>query len=144
MLKTFQQKHVSCVARDQDSFRHIVDSLARLGYDVSCQGSVETAFAAVTQCPSEWAMVVVRLDQPLDEKCLEKKVYDLRRMDADVPVLLFTERGRPIGSKAKPNLYSDYVVKEPSTSDELIHALFVAAQAKKTFGTKFNHFLSVH
>ncbi len=134
----FRTKSVACVVSQEATFRNVKLGFESLGYEVACSSSLDATFKIVSADPEEWAMIVVRLDQPLDEGRLRSFVRIIRMMDVRVPIMIMTQKGNLSGNNAYPKLYADCVVGEPKSQEELLTALEAAVNANIRWGSKFD------
>ncbi|MCH2093707.1 MAG: hypothetical protein MK160_01150 [Rhodobacteraceae bacterium] len=140
--KAFNAKNIACVVSEEQTFFKIVLGLENLGFEVACSASLETTFKVVLEDPEDWAMIIVRLDQPLDEDRLEAHIRLLRMMDVKIPVLVMAlAKNRKFQSNVSiPKLYADCVESEPTTRLELSTALQTAVEANMRWENKFDNF----
>ncbi len=138
--KDFQAKNIACVVSDELGFSEVNRGLEDLGFVVGCSSRLDTTFEVVSEDPHEWAMVIVRLDQPLYEERLESYVRLIRMMDFRIPIMLLSEKGKGPEEPAYPKLYADCVFKEPTTLAELSNCLKAAKEANGRWGSQFNDF----
>lgn len=135
-------KNVACVVRNEIQFASVTNGLEALGFEVACSQSLEATFTVVAEDPEEWAMIIVRLDQPLDEARLESFVRLFRMMDVRIPILVMAGKGKVPEEAPRSKLYADCVVREPQSLNELSRALKVAVDANLQWGSRFDNFRS--
>lgn len=138
--QNFRASSIACVARNEASFLNVRLGLENLGFEVACSSCLETTFRVVSEDPEEWAMVIVRLDQPLDEQTLQSYVRLIRMMEVRVPIMLMTTNSKPSHEKSYPKLIADCVVSEPQSVEELSQCLQHAVAANTRWGSSFDDF----
>lgn len=138
--QNFQAKNIACVVYKEETFTGVLRALECLGFEVACSSELEAVFKVVAEDPEDWAMIIIRLDQPIDEERLESHVRLLRMMDARIPILVMAARGKAPEHSSYPNLYSDCVVREPASLIELSLALKAGKDANMIWGSRFCHF----
>ena len=136
----FKAKSVACVVSQESTFLDVMFGFENLGFEIACSSSLEATFKTVSEDPEEWALVVVRLDQPLDEERLESYVRLLRMMDVRIPVMIMLQKGKSPQNSGYPKLYADCVVGEPRSAIDLSTALKVAVDANMRWGSSFDDF----
>ncbi len=139
-VKDFKAKSVACVVSCENSFVGMRNSLELLGFEVACSTSMAATFEAVIESPKDWALVLVRLDQPIDEVGMEKYVRNLRLLDTNIPVVVVAEKGGSPMRTGAPTLIADLAVKEPRSVMELSEVLIRAVSARTTWGSSFKHY----
>lgn len=137
---SFKAKSVACVALKEKSFRDVLFGFEGLGFEVACSSSLEAIFETVSDGPEDWAMIVVRLDQPLNEDRLESFVRLMRMMEVRIPIMIMLENGKTPKDSGYSRLYADCVVGEPKSQVELSNALKVAVNANLRWGSRFDDF----
>lgn len=138
--RNFKSKSVACVVSNEQSFIGMQRAFETLGFEVACSSSLSATFEAVTEDHSDWAMVVVRLDQPIDEAAMESYVRKLRLKDAQTPVIVVSEKGRSPLSAEAPTLIADLAIREPTSVIELSEMIKRATNACRDWGSSFKHF----
>jgi len=136
----FNAKNVACVVKNENKFSSVTLGLEALGFEVACSQSLEATFTVVAEDPEEWAMIVIRLDQPLDEERLESFVRLFRTMDVRIPILVMAGKGKVPEEAPRSKLYADCVVREPQSLNELSRAMKVAVDANLQWGSRFCNF----
>lgn len=136
----FRSKNIACIVQDEGTFVNVTYGLENLGFKVACSSSLDATFEVVSEDPEEWAMVIIRLDQPFDEERLESYVRLIRMMDVRIPILVMAGKGKSPENVGKPELYADCVVREPKSFSELSLSLKVAVDANMRWGSRFDHF----
>ena len=66
--ENFKAKTVACVVADEDSFGSVMLNLENLGFQAACSSSLDITFGVVAEDPEEWAMIIIRVDQPIMEE----------------------------------------------------------------------------
>ncbi|WP_321831296.1 hypothetical protein [Thalassovita sp.] len=140
--RNFSASNVACVVADEASFHNVKFGFEGLGFEVACSSSLEAIFETVSESPEDWAMIVVRLDQPLNEECLESFVRLTRLMDVRIPIIVMLQKDKPLKNYGCGSLYADCVVGEPKSKKELSTAIGVAVNANRRWGSSFEHFRS--
>lgn len=138
--RDFKAKTVACVVSKESSFIGMQKALEVLGFEVACSSSMAATFEAVTEDHDDWAMVIVRLDQPIDEAAMEAYVRKLRLKNAQTPVIVMTEKGKSALKAGAPTLISDLAVGEPKSILELSEVIRKAERACTRWGSSFQHF----
>ena len=136
----FSAKIVACVVKNEGTFSNIAHGLEALGFEVACSESLDATFTVVSEDPEEWAMIVVRLDQPLKEERIQSFIRLFRMMDVRIPILVMESKGKLPENAARSKLYADCVVREPESLNELSQALKVAVDANLQWGSRFQNF----
>lgn len=136
----FTAKNIACVVANERSFLHVTRDLEGLGFEVACSSSLEDTFQVVAEDPEAWAMIIVRLDQPLNGEHLDSYIRLLRMLDVPVPVMIILTKQQPLMGRAHPAWHADCVVEEPKSQEQLSIALQVAANAKRFWGRSFGDF----
>lgn len=136
----FKSKNIACVVHKQTKFLKVLFGLENLGFEVACSLCLDATFKAVYDEPEEWAMVIIRLDQPIDEERLERYVRLIRLMDFRIPVLVMVGKGKSPEDMVHPKLYADCVVREPESIEELSLSLKMAVGANTRWGSRFSDF----
>ena len=124
----FAAGNVAAVVKSEQTFQDISADLERLGFEVACSDSLEDTFEVVSADPDEWALVIIRLDQPFDIERLESFVRIMRRMASRVPVLLFSRSSFHKTNNSDIEIISECTVFEPKSIDELRESIIWAAQ----------------
>lgn len=136
--ENFKAKNVACVVADEDSFGSVMLDLENLGFQAACSSSLDITFGVVAEDPEEWAMIIIRVDQPIIEERIETYVRLIRMMDVRIPVMvMLTEQKSPGARTTHPASYADCVVEEPRSQEELSIALQIAHNANKIWGSKY-------
>lgn len=138
--KDFKAKNVACVVCKEQTFTGVLYALQNLGFEPACSSDLETVFKVVAEDPEDWAMIIVRLDQPLSEERLESYVRLIRMMDVRIPILVLAGKGRTPEDAGHPKLYGDCIVREPQTVSELSKSIGVAVTANRRWGSKFDDY----
>lgn len=138
--KAFKAKNIACVVSQEGTFSSVLYGLEKLGFEVACSSSLEATFTTVSEDPELWAMIIVRLDQPVDEKGLENYVRLIRTMDVRIPILVMVAHGKTPASTTCPNIYSDCVVGEPTSLAQLSAALKISVEANRRWGSRFDDY----
>lgn len=138
--RDFKAKSVACVVSNEQSFIGMQMGLETLGFEVACSSSMGAAFEAVVEDHSDWAMVIVWLDQPIDEGAMESYVRKLRLEGAQTPVIVVTKNGNSPLTAGAPTLIADLAVREPKSVLELSEMIKRAKIACRDWGSSFNHF----
>ena len=135
--KNFKAKNVACVVADEGSFYNVALDLQSLGFEVACSSSLDITFEVVAEDPEEWAMIIVRLDQPIKEERIESYIRLIRMMDVRIPVMVISKEQKSPGARTHPVSYADCVVKEPRSQEELSISLQIAHNANKFWGIQY-------
>ena len=136
----FKAKPVACVVSKEQSFVRMQRALEVLGFEVACSSSMSATFEEVIENHSDWAMVIVRLDQSIDEAAMESYVRKLRLKDAQTPVIVVSEKGKSPLEAGAPTLIADLAVREPTSVLELSEMIKRATNACRAWGASFEHF----
>ncbi len=136
----FRAKNIACVVDKEETFVGVLYALERLGFETACSNSLDAVFKVVAEDPEEWAMILIRLDQPLDEERLESHVRLIRMMDVRIPILVLAGKGRSPVCTDYPKLYGDCVVEEPKTLSALSESIGVAVASNRSWGARFDDF----
>ena len=138
--RDFDAKNVACVVRNEGSFIGMQRSLEVLGFEVACSSSMSASFEAVSEDHKDWAMIIVRLDQSIDEVAMEAYVRKLRLKDSQTPVIVVSEKGKSPLSAGAPTLIADLAVREPTSILELSEVIRRAQIESRNWGSSFEHF----
>jgi len=133
----FTAGKVAAVVKSEQTFQDILESLECLGFEVACSDSLEDTFEVVSVDPEEWALVIVRLDQPFDIERIESFVRIMRMMGSRVPVLIFS---RSTFHKTNSNYIktiNDCTMFEPKGIDELRNSIIWAVQCDANWGAQY-------
>lgn len=136
----FKARNVACVVHRENTFSGVLWALEHLGFEAACSNSLDAVFKVVSEDPEEWALIIVRLDQPLDEARLESYVRLLRMMDVRIPILVMAGNGKSPEEVDYPKLYGDCVVAEPKSVSELSKSIGAAVKANRSWGARFDDF----
>ena len=124
----FTTGNVAVVVKSEQTFQDISADLECLGFEVACTDSLEDTFKVILADPEEWALVIVRLDQPFDIERLESFVRIMRIMDSRVPVLLFSRSAFHKTNSSYIDSINECTVFEPKNIDELRISITLAAK----------------
>lgn len=138
--RDFTAKSVACIVSNERSFVGMQRALEVLGFEVACSSSMSATFESVLDDHNDWAMVIVRLDQSIDEEAMESYVRKLRLKDAQTPVIVVSEKGKSPLAAGAPTLIADLAVREPSSVLELSEIINRATDACRVWGSSFEHF----
>ena len=138
--RDFKSKNVACVVSKESSFIGMQRSLEILGFEVACSSSMSATFEAVSEDHKDWAMIIVRLDQSIDETAMEAYVRKLRLKDSQTPVIVVSEKGKSPLKAGAPTLIADLAVREPTSILELSEVIKSARKACRNWGSSFEHF----
>lgn len=129
--------NVMCVACDKASFNTVLANLVRLRFEVAYTSSLGSAFQDISTDPSDFGLVVIRMDCTMTDQRLESYVRLLRMLDIRIPILMIGDTARSENTWKHPTIYADCVTSEPQTIQALIAAVQLAVEADAKWGSRF-------